>query len=301
MQGIPTFEEVSVRRQGSLPRPALILLAAAGLVAGTLVPSTSAIAADNARAAQLDRAIAQLDQAAIPGTAYGIVGDQIVVNHDDTVAGATLHRLNSLTARYGDAVRTEHTPGTFTLFIAGGDAIYGGNYRCSLGFNVISGSTYSFLTAGHCGKAASPWYADANHNTLLGPVTGATFPGKDYAIVRYDNTSISKPGTACGKDITSAADAYVGETVTRCGSTTGTKSGTVLALNQTVHYFGSGTVKGLTKTDACAEPGDSGGPFIDASIALGLTSGGSGDCKTGGITYFQPIKPALSAYGVNIY
>ena len=35
--------------------------------------------------------------------------------------------------------------------------------------------------------------------------------------------------------------------------------------------------------------------------ALGLTSGGSGDCKKGGTTFFQPIIPALQAYGVTVY
>lgn len=289
-----------MRLEISSSRRALRLLAVAGLITGMFIPGTPAIAADNSRAAQLDRAVAQLDHAAIPGTAYGVVGNQIVVSYDDTVTGAPLARLHSLTARFGDAVQTERIRGTLTQLISGGDAIYGGRYRCSLGFNVVSGSTYSFLTAGHCGKAASPWYADSAHNTLLGPVTGASFPGKDYAIVRYDNASVSHPGTACGATMASANDAFVGESVKRCGSTTGTRSGTVLALNQTVHYRGGGTVRGLTKTNACAEPGDSGGPFIDGSKALGLTSGGSGDCKSGGITYFQPVKPALSAYGVSL-
>ena len=36
-------------------------------------------------------------------------------------------------------------------------------------------------------------------------------------------------------------------------------------------------------------------------MALGLTSGGSGNCSFGGTTYFQPVTEALSAYGVNVY
>ncbi|MGE5830034.1 MAG: hypothetical protein ACM30G_16985, partial [Micromonosporaceae bacterium] len=46
-------------------------------------------------------------------------------------------------------------------------------YRCSLGFNVVSGSTYYFLTAGHCGKVANTWYTNANHTTLIGPTIQA--------------------------------------------------------------------------------------------------------------------------------
>jgi streptogrisin C len=31
-----------------------------------------------------------------------------------------------------------------------------------------------------------------------------------------------------------------------------------------------------------------------------MTSGGSGNCRTGGTTYFQPIGPALSAWGLTL-
>ncbi len=50
----------------------------------------------------------------------------------------------------------------------------------------------------------------------------------------------------------------------------------------------------------CAEPGDSGGPMFSEGIALGITSGGSGDCTTGGTTFFQPVTEALSATGTQI-
>jgi streptogrisin B len=50
-----------------------------------------------------------------------------------------------------------------------------------------------------------------------------------------------------------------------------------------------------------AEPGDSGGPLYDGTKALGLTSGGSGDCKSGGTTFFQPVREAANAYGVTVY
>jgi S1-C subfamily serine protease len=166
---------------------------------------------------------------------------------------------------------------------------------------VRSGSTYFFLTAGHCTDLAVEWFADANHNTKLGDRAGSSFPGNDYGIVRYTNTSITISGTAGGQDIVSAANAYVGEPVTRRGSTTGIHSGTVTALNVTVHYVGSGTVRGMIQTNVCAEPGDSGGPLYDRTIALGLTSGGSGNCRTGGTTFFQPVTEALGRYGVSVF
>ena len=51
----------------------------------------------------------------------------------------------------------------------------------------------------------------------------------------------------------------------------------------------------------CAEPGDSGGSLYAGSVALGLTSGGSGNCSSGGTTFFQPVPEVLSAYGVSVY
>src|SRR2546421_399453 len=79
--------------------------------------------------------------------------------------------------------------------LAGGDAIYGGQYRCSLGFNVRSGSTYYFLTAGHCGNIASSWYSNSSKTTLLGTTYGSSFPGNDYAIVQYSLSYTNHPGT----------------------------------------------------------------------------------------------------------
>ena len=60
-------------------------------------------------------------------------------------------------------------------------------------------------------------------------------------------------------------------------------------------------MRGLIQTNVCAEPGDSGGPLYDGSKALGLTSGGSGNCTTGGTTFYQPAREAASAYNVTIY
>jgi streptogrisin B len=171
----------------------------------------------------------------------------------------------------------------------------GGRFRCSLGFNVTKGSTYYFLTAGHCGKVAKTWYTNSSHTTLIGPTIDYSFPGNDYALVRYDNTSLSHPGGF------TAANAFVGESVKRTGSTTGTHSGTVTALNVTVHYQGGGTVSGMIQTTVCAEPGDSGGPLYDGTKGLGITSGGSGDCKSGGTTFYQPVPEAANAYGVTVY
>jgi streptogrisin D len=258
-------------------------------------------------ATQLAAATSDLERAArIPGTAWAVdpVSNQVMVTTDSTVTGAKLAQLNSVLSRHSDAVRVQHTAGTFSTRISGGDAIYGGQYRCSLGFNVRSGSTYYFLTAGHCGNIASTWYSNSSHTSVLGNTAGSTFPGHDYAIVRYTNGS-TPPGNVdlyggTPQDITSAGNAYVGEAVKRSGSTTHVHSGTVQALNATVNYA-EGSVYGMIQTNVCAEGGDSGGSLFAGATALGLTSGGSGNCTSGGTTFFQPVTGALSAYNVSVY
>jgi streptogrisin D len=259
--------------------------------------------------AALDQVVADLNSSVkMAGTSWAVdaASNQVVVSFDNTVVGDRLASLRGAVAKYGSAVRVEHQPGVYSMRIAGGDAIYGSSYRCSLGFNVrTSGGTYYFLTAGHCGNLASSWYSNSSHTTLLGTRSGTSFPGNDYAIIKYASTYTNHPGVVdlyngTNQDITSAANAVLNQSVKRSGSTTGVHSGTVTGLNATVNYA-EGTVYGLIKTTVCAEGGDSGGSLFAGTTALGLTSGGSGNCSSGGTTYFQPVTEPLSVYGVAVY
>jgi streptogrisin D len=263
---------------------------AAGATPRFVANSGAALAAaDNALKASLKT----------PGTAFAVdpISNQVVVSVDSTVTGAKLAAVQATVAKLGDKARIESIPGTLSVEISGGDAIYAGGSRCSLGFNVRSGSTYYFLTAGHCTNISSSW---SNGSTTLGTRAGTSFPGNDYGIVRYTNTTITKSGAVGSQDITSAGTPAVGATVYRRGSTTGTHSGRVTALNSTVNYS-QGSVSGLIRTTVCAEPGDSGGPLYSGTTALGLTSGGSGNCSSGGVTYFQPVTEPLGVYGVSVF
>jgi streptogrisin D len=257
--------------------------------------------------ADLAKVTTTLDRSAkIPGTAWAVdpASNQVLVSVDESVTGAKLAKVQSVVKKFGGAARIEHVAGTFSTRIAGGQAIYTGGSRCSLGFNVRSGSTYYFLTAGHCTNIGATWYANSSSTTVLGSRAGTSFPGNDYGIVRYTNTSIAKEGSVYlyggYQDITSAATPAVGQTVRRSGSTTGVRSGTVTALNATVTYS-QGSVYGLIRTTVCAEPGDSGGSLYSGTTAMGLTSGGSGNCSSGGTTFFQPVTEPLSVYGVSVY
>ncbi|MEV4685549.1 S1 family peptidase [Streptomyces kurssanovii] len=295
----------SIPRTPTTARRTRLLAVATGLTAAAAlaVPTANAEETRTYSAHQLTAAGDAVLQADVPGTAWHV--DQatgtLVVTADSTVSRAEIAKIKREAGTNAGALRIERTPGTFSKLISGGDAVYASGWRCSLGFNVRSGSTYYFLTAGHCTDGAGTWYTNSSRTTSIGPTAGSSFPGNDYGIVRYSNTSLSHPGTVGGTDITSAANATVGMSVTRRGSTTGTHSGTVTGLNATVNYGGGDIVYGMIRTNVCAEPGDSGGPLYSGSRAIGLTSGGSGNCSTGGTTFFQPVTEALSRYGVSVY
>ncbi|OKJ24674.1 S1 family peptidase [Streptomyces sp. CB01580] len=278
---------------------------AAGLVAlaALTVPSAQADSATHSGAARLAAASDAVLEADVAGTAWSVdpKSGTVVVSADSTVSQAEIERIKQSAGANADALRIERTPGKLTKLLSGGDAIYAPGWRCSLGFNVRSGSTYYFLTAGHCTDGNPPWYTSSSQTTSIGPTVGSSFPTNDYGLVRYDNTSVPHDGTVGSVDITGAADATMGMSVTRRGSTTGTHSGSVTGLNATVNYGNGDIVYGMIKTNVCAEPGDSGGPLYSGSKAIGLTSGGSGNCSSGGTTYFQPVTEALSAYGVSVY
>ncbi|WP_071337043.1 S1 family peptidase [Streptomyces albidoflavus] len=245
------------------------------------------------------------DRASIAGTSWAIdpTSNKVVVTADRTVEGKELAKLTKVVDALGSKAELKQTKGEFKQFIAGGDAIHGDGGRCSLGFNVVKGGEPYFLTAGHCTEGISSW-SETSGGSEIGTTVESNFPGDDYGLVQYTG-STEHPSEVNLYDgstqaITGAGDATVGQSVTRSGSTTQVSTGEVTALDATVNYGGGDVVEGLIQTTVCAEPGDSGGSLFDGSTALGLTSGGSGDCSSGGETFFQPVPEALSAYGVEI-
>ncbi|MFD7705178.1 S1 family peptidase [Streptomyces caelestis] len=247
-------------------------------------------------------------QAAVPGTSWAVDPrtNKILVTADSTVTGDEWDRLESTVESLGSGMATiKKSAGTFRTFASGGDAIFSGGARCSLGFNVTAGDgSPAFLTAGHCGVAAAQW-SDAQGGQPIATVDQAVFPGAgDFALVTYDDPATVAPSEVDLGDqtlaVSRAAEATVGQEVFRMGSTTGLAEGQVLGLNATVNYP-EGTVTGLIQTNVCAEPGDSGGSmFTRDGLAVGLTSGGSGDCTSGGETFFQPVTTALEAVGATL-
>lgn len=194
---------------------------------------------------------------------------------------------------------TSAAPRTYAAGTVGGDPYYTGNVRCSIGFSVYGG----FVTAGHCGQpgaGVSGW-----DRSYIGTFRGSSFPDNDYAWVSVGSGWWTVPvvlgwGTVPDQLVRGSTEAPVGASICRSGSTSHWHCGTVLAKNETVNYS-QGAVHQMTKTSVCAEPGDSGGSFISGDQAQGVTSGGWGNCSTGGETWFQPVNEILGRYGLTLH
>jgi streptogrisin C len=275
---------------------------------------TDAAMADQVRAAGaqptiVDRSVAQLDAAkraldkaatkadrALPGWYVDVAANKVTVRAlpGDAAMAWALAADAGIPADEVKVVTAKARPkplfdvvGAQPYFIS----LDGGTARCSIGFAVEGG----FVTAGHCG---TPGDQTAGFNQQAqGQVTASVFPGDaDMGVVKVNADWTPQPfvddfnGNAL--PVAGSTEAPVGAAVCRSGSTTGTHCGTILVKNQTVNYP-EGTVTGLTQTNACAEGGDSGGPWLSGDQAQGVTSGGSGDCTVGGETFFQPVNEIL--------
>ncbi|NMO91015.1 S1 family peptidase [Actinomycetospora sp. TBRC 11914] len=190
------------------------------------------------------------------------------------------------------------TPGP----LVGGTAITTTGTRCSDGFSARRGATTYLLTAGHCTAEGRTWTGPDRRP--IGTAVRTAYPGEDFGIVQVTDATAWRGSGRVQGGPTVAGDtaAPTGSQVCRSGSTSGYHCGVVTATDVTVNY-GSGTViTGLTQTTVCAEPGDSGGPFVtpDSAQAQGTLSGGTGDCTLGGTTYFQPLGPVLDAMGLTL-
>ncbi|RKN36988.1 S1 family peptidase [Streptomyces hoynatensis] len=294
-------------------RPLRLLAAAAGLsaIAAFLMPAAAQADSGTYSAAELRAASTAVQEADVAGTAWAVDPDShtVTVLADETVSRAEIAEIRESAGDLAGALDVQRTEGTFRKYLQGGDAIYADiGWRCSLGFNVRSGSSYYFLTAGHCTDdpygPTPPYPLWSDGASQIGYTAGSSFPSNDFGIVAYDPQPSGVPSSvnlySGSQAITSFANPSVGQSACRSGSTTGVHCGTITGLNYTVDYGNGEVVYGLIMTNICAEPGDSGGPLFSGSTGLGLTSGGSGDCSSGGTTFFQPVVEAANYYGVTL-
>jgi streptogrisin C len=226
------------------------------------------------------------------------------------VAGADSAVASWASSLGAGAVQIKHVSEAYKPLwnIIGGQAITTtAGARCSAGFNARSSSGARYvIDAGHCGNLGGTWRGSGG---TLGTVAGSSFPGNDYSAINVSSSAAVSTGLvdrySAGADVrvTGSSNGSVGQAVCRSGSTTGWHCGTINALNTTVRYA-EGSVGGMIRTNVCAEPGDSGGSLVSNGTstvtAIGLTSGGSGNCSSGGTTFFQPVNEALSTYGLSL-
>lgn len=247
-----------------------------------------------------------LDQAKAPASVHGWgITPQ---DNSVTVLASNAEEAQAWVAASGvdaAAVKVEASSEQPKLYadIRGGDAYYipSLGYRCSVGFAARRGTALGFTTAGHCGNVGNA--TNGYNQQAQGTFQIDSFPTDDYAWVAT-NSSWTAPGVVNGYSagilpVRGSTVTQPGGSICRSGSTTQWHCGTVGALNQTVNYA-EGTVYELTRTNVCAEGGDSGGSFISGDQAQGMTSGGSGNCSSGGTTYFQPVNEILSRGGLTL-
>ena len=240
------------------------------------------------------------EQSGIAAYYVDVAANKLVI---EALAGSTAHaeelakQVGLLESEFEIRVVGE-MPTTFAT-VRGGDAyLINRGGRCSVGFSVTTG----FVSAGHCGSVGA--VATTSSGATLGTFSGSVFPGSgDFSYIRGSsgNTFTGRINNYSGSTlpVSGSTASAVGASICRSGSTTGVFCGTVRSLGASVTYA-EGRVTGLTQTSVCAEPGDSGGSFYSGAQAQGVTSGGSGNCNSGGTTYFQPVNEILSTYGLTL-
>jgi streptogrisin C len=258
-------------------------------------------------AAELNGVKTRIDALAGKAAPAGVTGwyvdnrtNGVVVTVTGTQSAAAKSFVAKASALGNGTVRTEavaEAPRTKADIVGAYPYYINSAARCSIGFTVTTG----FVSAGHCGTPGST--ATDGSGALLGTFQASTFPGNDYSYVGAAG-GVNLYGYMYGYDgyyyyVSGSQEMPEGSSVCRSGSTTGMWCNQIQVKNQTVNYP-QGTVYGLTQTNVCAEPGDSGGSWLSANQAQGVTSGGSGNCSTGGTTFFQPVNPILAVYGLTL-
>ena len=161
-----------------------------------------------------------------------------------------------------------------------------------------------FIQSVDCGTVGQATFANITGARIgQGVIRGRTFPVSDHAWVEVNSEwtpvpLVNRYGSG-NLVVTGWIEAPVGATVCKSGIATGWRCGTVTAKNVTVN-FPSGTVRGLTRTSACAADGDSGGSVLVGQQAQGVHTAASGSCSSGGTSYFQRLVPILAAYRLRL-
>ncbi|WP_196249051.1 S1 family peptidase [Rhodococcoides fascians] len=204
-------------------------------------------------------------------------------------------------------------------FLAGTPAGLG--LRCSLGFNAVDPTRGSVnITAGHCdpGAADTGSAASTGAYPMYGSLVGSKFGSfyrtsqshNDYALIDIDDANVGEfesnavrvPGSG-PLHVTGTVNPIVGAPVCKSGSRTGFSCGTILSTGQNV-AMGEAVMDRSFSTSICALRGDSGGPIVSGTLAVGIASasnvGDQPSCEIAMVfSMLQGQRPELFATPIN--
>lgn len=190
---------------------------------------------------------------------------------------------------------------------------------CTVGFPAVdAGGGAHFLTAAHCATDQPNDSVTDEDGVRIGVYDSETdeLGDGDFAKVDVDvdgnDTVIGAVdlfnGTA--QPIRGAIEAVIGEAICRVGAASGpdfgAECGVVTEKDVTVNTdfgdrFGVRAISGMTGTDVCSDPGDSGGAFFSGDQAQGMLSSGIGFCgEDDVVSHFTPVNKALDELGLSL-
>ena len=204
-------------------------------------------------------------------------------------------------------------------FLAGTPA--GAGLRCSLGFNAVDPTRGAVnITAGHCdpGESSTGSAVTTGAYPMYGSLVGSKFGSfyrtsrahNDYALIdiddgnteEFESNAMRVPGSA-PLLITGTVDPVVGAPVCKSGATTGFSCGTILSTGQHV-TMGGNVLDRSFSTSICALRGDSGGPIVSGTLAVGIANasnvGDQPSCEIATVvSMLQGQRPELFATPIN--
>ena len=157
------------------------------------------------------------------------------------------------------------------------DPIIGGNYikvsgmkPCSFGFQAKQGSTWGWVTAGHCADERDTQSVFNHSNENIGVVQDETFYWGTYC----DCAWISSRANAVDNKVilngvytitkTTPASQQQNDTIMKSGYAGGVRSGIISALHVTVIDFWEGEyIRDLVRSNTLMAHGDSGGTIVE--------------------------------------
>ncbi|MFZ3592664.1 S1 family peptidase [Streptomyces sp. BH104] len=265
----------------------------------------------------------------IPHTTWGVDAstNQVGVDVFDGAPAAGRSRIEKIAEAHPGAIRVNRIDSELKIKatdLRGANGITSSGWLCSAGFNAknSSGAIYT-ITAGHCVPGTgNTWYMDYN-GTKIGTQTAYSFGSGttgacdgstracDWATIRSDGPDINPLGTVryWGGDyhqIESSRYPAEGEHIDRIGVSSQDLTGNVTKTSTTVNMDGK-TLYGMMETNNCALGGDSGGPALHGTVALGLLSGGTDESvctSTSSGTYrnyFTKVQTVLNERGLHVY